>query len=65
MQKYVEKMIIEKKDLESKIKRAENVIENPPYGTDKTGMLLLAEQVKAMKEYLSCLNSRLIHEQGK
>ena len=51
MQKYIERMITEKNDLSGKIKRAEVAVQNPPYGSDKHGLLLLAEQIKAMKEY--------------
>ena len=65
MQKYIEKMITEKNDLSGKIKRAENAVLNPPYGSDKHGLLLLAEQVKAMKEYERILTERIEYERTK
>ena len=65
MQKYIERMITEKNDLRGKIKRAENVVLNPPYSSDKYGLLLLAEQVKAMKEYERILAERIKYERNK
>ena len=65
MQKYIERMITEKKDLSGKIKKAENAVLNPPYGSDKHGLLLLAEQVKAMKEYERILTERIEYERTK
>lgn len=65
MQKYIERMIIEKNDLSGKIKKAENAVLNPPYGSDKHGLLLLAEQVKAMKEYERILAERIEYERTK
>lgn len=65
MQKYIERMISERQDLVGKIKRAEKAIENPPYGSNKEGLLLLAEQVKSMKDYLQCLENRIKYEQEK
>ena len=65
MQKYIERMIIEKNDLSGKIKKAENAVLNPPYGSDKHGLLLLAEQVKAMKEYERILTERIEYERTK
>jgi hypothetical protein len=65
MQQYVERMVQEKADLEGKIKRAKKAVENPPYGADKHGMILLAEQVKAMETYLACLDERIDYEKNK
>lgn len=62
MQKYLEKMFTERTELERRIKKAKNAIENPPYGISKTQLLLLAEQVKAMTEYLTCLNKRIDYD---
>lgn len=62
MQKYIERMITEKNDLSGKIKRAENAVLNPPYGSDKQGLLLLAEQIKAMQEYSKILSERIDYE---
>ena len=65
MKKYIERMIIEKDDLSGKIKKAENAIKNPPFDSDKHGLLLLAEQVKAMKEYERILAERIKYERNK
>lgn len=65
MQKYIERMITEKNDLSGKIKRAENAVLNPPYGSDKHGLSLLAEQIKAMKSYESILQERIEYERNK
>lgn len=65
MQEYIKRMITEKEELQGRIKKAEKAIEKPPFGIDKTGLLLLAEQVNAMKNYLSCLVARIEYEQGK
>ena len=59
MQKFVERMIEERKDLVGKIKKAENAIANNPFGVDKEDIELLTNQVKAMKEYLVWLEKRL------
>lgn len=65
MQKYIERMITEKNDLSGKIKKAENAVLNPPYGSDKQGLLLLAEQLKIMKEYERILTERIEYERTK
>lgn len=65
MQNYIERMITEKNDLSGKIKRAENAVLNPPYGSDKHGLSLLAEQIKSMKEYERILSERIEYELGK
>lgn len=65
MPKYIERMITEKDDLNGKIKRAESAVENPPYGSDKHGLSLLAEQIKSMKEYERILSERIEYELGK
>ena len=65
MKEYVRRMITEKNDLSGKIKKAENAVLNPPYGSDKHGLLLLAEQVKAMKEYERILAERIEYERTK
>jgi hypothetical protein len=62
MQKYIERMVQEKTDLEGKIKRAKNAVLNPPYGIDKKGLCLLAEQIKYMEQYLSILSERIEYE---
>lgn len=65
MQKYIERMIEEKNVLSGKINRAENAILNPPYGSDKHGLSLLAEQIKVMKSYEGILQERIEYERGK
>lgn len=65
MQKYIERMITEQKDLEGKIKKAKAALENPPFGSDKQGLEMLAEQVKAMEVYLECLTLRIKYEESK
>lgn len=62
MQKYVEKMITEQKDLEGKLKRAKNAIEKNPFDMNKTQKMLLAQQVKHMESYLDVLNQRIDYE---
>lgn len=65
MQKYIERMIVERDDLKGKIGRAEKAIENPPYGSDAEGLRLLSEQVTRMKSYLEVLEKRITHEEAK
>ena len=65
MQKYIERMITEKNDLSGKIKRAESAVLNPPYGSDKHGLSLLAEQIEIMKSYEQKLEERIEYERGK
>lgn len=65
MQNYVTRMIQEKEDLQGKIKRAKKVIENIPFGMDKTQIMLLGKQIKIMEEYLDCLSERLVYEENK
>ena len=65
MQKYLEKMLNEKRELDGKISRAEKAIENPPFGSDKKGIELLQKQVESMKVYSSILHDRIIYEEMK
>lgn len=62
MQKFVERMQVEKADLVGKIKKAKAAIENPPYGMDKSGLDMLGAQVKAMEQYLYWLSERINKE---
>lgn len=62
MQKFVEKMIVERDDLKGKIRKNEKVIYNPPYGSDKEGLQMLSKQLEAMKEYLHWLDLRIEKE---
>lgn len=52
----------ERDDLSGRIKRAKKAVENPPYGADKHSISLLAQQVKAMSEYLDVLEARIQYE---
>ncbi len=65
MQKYIERMIEEKKELSGKISRAVKAVENPPYGSDKHGLLLLFKQIEHMKNYKEVLAERIEYELGK
>jgi hypothetical protein len=65
MKLYVERMKAERENLEGKIKRAKKIVENVPYGMDKTQILLLVEQIKAMEVYLNCLDERMKYEEEK
>lgn len=59
MPKYLERMLVEEKDLKGKIKRAEEAVNNPPFDMTKEEIGLLAKQVLSMKEYLSILEQRI------
>ena len=65
MKQYVERMIREKDDLDSKIKRAKQTIQNNPYDMDKTSKMMLAEQIKYMDSYSNCLADRIQYEMNK
>jgi hypothetical protein len=62
MQKFVEKMIVERNDLKGKIRKNEKVIDNPPFGSDEEGLRMLSKQLEAMKEYLHWLDLRIEKE---
>ena len=62
MQKYIEKMKVELLELESRIKKCEKAIKNPPFGVDEKGLELIKVQVQAMKNYRECLKSRIEYE---
>lgn len=65
MPKYLERMITEKNELDGKIRRAREAIENPPYGSDAEGLRLLGLQITAMDEYSRILTKRIEYEGGK
>lgn len=65
MQKYIERMIEEKKELAGRINRASKAVETPPFGSDKHGLSLLAKQIEAMKSYENILAERIDYELGK
>ena len=64
MKKYIEKMQIEKKDLEGKIARAEKLLERNPFDLDETGRKLLESQIRYMKGCLDFLDQRIHYEMG-
>ena len=65
MQKYIERMIEEKKELDGRINKAVKAVENPPYGSDKQGLSLLSKQIEYMKQYSNILEERINYELGK
>lgn len=65
MQKCIEKMKIELEELSGRIKRSENAIENPPFGSDNKGIELLKKQVSAMRAYREILQERIDYEVSK
>lgn len=65
MQKFVERMITERDDLKGKIKRANEAIANPPFGSDEEDMKMLSMQVQAMETYLFWLEKRIAKKGGK
>lgn len=62
MQIFIKKMLVERDDLKGKINKAEKVINNPPYGSDKEGLNMLSKQLEGMKTYLYWLNERIEKE---
>ena len=65
MKKYIEKMVIEKTELEGKIAKCEKILSSNPFDLDDTGKHLLEKQVGAMKVYLDFLEQRIKYEVGK
>jgi len=65
MQKFIERMYIERDDLKGKIAKAKKAIDNPPYGSDAEGLKLLSEQVTHMESYLAVLEKRISYEEAK
>ena len=65
MQKYIEKMKVELLELESRIKKCEKAIENPPFGADEKGLELLKKQVSAMRAYREILQERIDYDVSK
>lgn len=59
MQKYVEKMIIEKKELDGRISKAKKAVEKPPFGADSESIKLLKEQIVFMESYSAVLEKRI------
>lgn len=65
MQKYIEKMKTEAQELDARIKRVENAIENPPYNAGAKSIELLKSQLQYMKGYSEVLYERINYEVGK
>ncbi len=65
MQEFIKRMITERDELKGKISKAKKAIENPPYGSDKEGMNLLALQLSHMEKYLDVLEQRIRYEEAK
>ena len=65
MKQFVERMKVELKELKSRITKAEQAVNNPPYGSDKTGIDLLKSQLQYMRGYASYLEQRIEYEGGK
>ena len=65
MQKYIEKMKTEAQELDARIKRAENAIENPPFNAGTKSIELLKSQLKYMQGYSEVLHERINYEVGK
>lgn len=63
MKQFVERMIREKKDLNSKIKKAKIAFENRPFDMDDKGFALLAKQVEIMESYVKILEKRIKHSE--
>ena len=65
MKQFIERMKVELKELKSRIKKAEQAVETPPFGADKTSIDLLKTQIKYMQGYASFLEQRIEYEGGR
>lgn len=65
MQKYIERMKVKLKELDLRIKKAEEAVQNVPFGMDSTGKDLLEQQIDAMKHYRAILSYRIEYEAAK
>ena len=65
MQKFLERMIDEDKELDGRINRLKNAVKEPPYGCDGNSLRMLAEQLKAMESYQYWLRERIKYEEQK
>ena len=65
MKQYIERMKVESKELENRIKKNLQIIENPPYDSDETGLGMLKKQVSAMRAYADILTERINYEVSK
>lgn len=59
MQKYVERMIQEQKDLEGKIRKAKEAVNNNPFGMTEEEKNYLETQTVYMEQYLDILKKRI------
>lgn len=63
MEQFIVRMVREKKDLEGKLKRANNaLLKSEEIHLDKVQVALLEEQIEYMKKYLDVLNNRIAYE---
>ena len=58
-------MKVESKELENRIKRNLELIQNPPYDSDEKGLSMLKKQVSAMRAYADILIERIEYEVSK
>ena len=65
MKQFIEKMEAEAMELDARIKRAENAIENPPFNAGAKSIELLKSQLQYMKGYSEVLHERINYEVGK
>ena len=52
-------------ELDSRIKKATDAVENPPFGMDAEGLRLLKLQICAMESYFNILKQRIRYEENK
>jgi hypothetical protein len=65
MKEYIQRMVAEKKELESKIDKANKAIKNPPYGMDEKDKNYLIAQVGYMETYKDILERRIKYDSAK
>lgn len=59
MELHVKRMLVEKEDLDGKIKRVKALILTNPYGLSTNEKSLLQEQVGYMEQYREVLDKRI------
>lgn len=62
MELYLKRMLTEKDDLESKIRKAKAALTNQHIHLDKTQNMLLEKQIAHMQDYATILNARINYE---
>ena len=65
MKEYINRMKVEKEELDNRINKAIKLLQNPPYDIDDFGLHLLSKQIDAMKVYKEVLEERIKYEGGK